>query len=192
MLDRPPLRRAAMGATVLMVAGLSMSQLRQARESYVQEVPLDLPGAARLRVHPNVARTLHTLTQTLRDQSDTFLCIPGFGSLYFWTGEQPPTLDVLSHVMQFYSEERQDAMLGALLEHPHPIVVHFRGLALPSPTFEEKLEKRFKPLMQIGEYQLLVPREIPGANFSKPDGRGIDPRTSRPPSSHDPGAPMYF
>jgi hypothetical protein len=150
---------------LLTVVGLSVSQLQQARGWYALEVPLDLPGAARLRVLPVVARSLHTLTQTLRDKSDTFLCIPGFSSLYFWTGEEPPTLDVLGHAMQFYSEERQDAMLGALLEHPRPIVVHFHGLAPPSPALEAKLNELFQPLTQIGPYQLLVPRESPAPMY---------------------------
>jgi hypothetical protein len=158
VLDRGELRAGATAAVFLAVVGLSVSQLRLMHQFYLSQVPLDLPGAVRLRMDPGSAQMLRTLTQTLRDKSDTFLSVPGFSSLYFWTGEAPPTLDVIGHAIELYSEERQEAMLGALVEHPHPILVHFRGLAVPFPPFEKRVSERFEPLMSIGPYQLLVPR----------------------------------
>jgi hypothetical protein len=133
-------------------------QLQSWRAAYAANVPVDLPGTARLRLPWGQVDTLSQLTQILRERADTFLCVPGFSSLYFWTGKEPPTLDVIGHVMRYYSDERQAAMVSALLQHPSPMVVHFQGLALPDQAFEERLRQRFTPVKSIGKYQLLVPR----------------------------------
>lgn len=148
-------------AVALLVAASAVWQLHLWRTLYATLVPADLPGAARLRLPAERVALLHTLTQTLRERSDTFLCVPGFNSLYFWTGEDPPTLDVTPVTIRVHSDERQAAMLDALLEHPRPMAVHFKGLADPYPPFEDRLRQSFTPLMKVGTYQLLVPRRAP-------------------------------
>jgi hypothetical protein len=158
MLGRRELRVSAAGILLLAVMGCSVWQLRAVRQGYAALVPVDLPGTARLRLPMKTVKLLQTLTQTLRERADTFLCVPGFSSLYFWTGKEPPTLDVIGQDMRFYSDERQAAMVSALLQHRSPVVVHFPGMAVPYPPFEERLRQSFKPLMQIGPYELLVPR----------------------------------
>jgi len=164
VLGRPGLRAAVTGIALLVVASLSVWQLRLAQQGYAELVPLDLPGAMRLRLPLATVQTLQTLTHTLRERSDTFLCVPGLGSLYFWTGEEPPTLDVIGHEIRLFSDERQAAMLNALLEHRSPIIVRSLGLAPPYPPFEARLTERFKPLTTIGSYAtigtygLFVPR----------------------------------
>ena len=161
VLARRELRVAVAGSVLVVVMGCSVWQMRRWRQAYSALVPVDLPGATRLHLPRSMVETLRALTQTLRERADTFLCVPGFSSLYFWTGKDPPTLDVFDNDMNFYSEERPGAMqsaLSALLEHRSPVIVHFRGLFLPYPPVEERLRQDFKPLTQIGGYQLLVPR----------------------------------
>jgi hypothetical protein len=157
VLAQPALRAAVAGTVLLALTSSSVSQLRVARDTYAGFVPLDLPGAARLRLPAVQVKTLRTLTETLRDRADTFLCVPGFNSLYFWTGKEPPTLDVIGHMTNL-SDEQGAAIISALLQHRRPMVVHFQGLAAPYPPFEERLRQSFKPMMRIGKYQLLVPR----------------------------------
>lgn len=157
-LARPALHAAVAGIVLLVVTSVIVWQLSVWRAVYAASVPVDLPGAARLRLPARQVSTLHALTQILRERADTFLCVPGFSSLYFWTGKEPPTLDVVGHEMRFYSDERQAAMVSALLQHRSPMVVRFRGLAAPYPPFEERLRQSFTPLKRIEKYQLLVRR----------------------------------
>jgi hypothetical protein len=161
VLARRELRVAAAGSILVAVMTYSVWQLSLWRQLYTTLVPLELPGAMRLHLPRAMAEQLRTLTQTLRERADTFLCIPGFGSLYFWTGKDPPTLDVIDNDMAFYSEERPAAVLSALsalLEHQRPVIVHFKSPFPPYPPLEQRLSQEFEPLMQIGRYQLLVPR----------------------------------
>lgn len=150
--------RLAAAALLVFVGGASGREVRAAQQRYSLQVPLDLPGASRLRSFPFHVEELHDLTRTLREHSDTFLCMPGFNSLYFWAGMKPPTLDVLGHEMRLYSEERWAAMISALLRHERPMIVQFRGLAANDPALEARLKQWFKPLMRISKYKLLVRR----------------------------------
>lgn len=157
-LARPRLRVAAGGLALLALTGATLWELRRATSAYDALVPLDLPGAVRLRQPLEVVQVLQRLSTALRERADTFLSVPGFSSLYFWTGKEPPTLDVIGHQMRFYSDERQAEMLRALLQHQRPMVVHFQGLAPPYPPLEAELQRRLTKAMQFGEYEVLVPR----------------------------------
>ena len=155
--------RAVAGCILLVIASVTAKQLRMrlqsSRARYAAYVPVGLPGTARLRLPKGEVIRLNRLTEILRQRADTFLCVPGFSSLYFWTGKEPPTLDVIGHVMGYYPEARQAAMVNALLQHSSPMVVRILGLAPPYPPFDERLNKSFTPLMTVDQFQLLVPRD---------------------------------
>jgi hypothetical protein len=156
VLDHRALRLATAAATLVGVALLTGWHVVALRRQYLAQVPLDLPGATRLRLSSTQVDDLRTLVDTVREHSDTFICLPGFGSLYFWTGEEPPTLDVFAEQIRFLSDERQAAMVDALLAHPRPMIVDFPALA--PPPVEARLRERFELLTSVGGYQLLVPR----------------------------------
>jgi hypothetical protein len=148
----------AAAAIALLLAGNAMWKLHLARLRYAGLVAVDLPGTARLRLPTNHVSLLRTLTDALRERADTFLCDTGFNSLYFWTGKEPPTLDVIGNQIRFSSDERQAAMMAALLAHQRPMVVRFTGSMQRYPPFEARLQQLFTPLTKIGDYELLVPR----------------------------------
>ncbi len=154
----PAVGRALAGGVLLVVLVESAQVALLWRAIYGNLAPLGLPGAERIHLVPEEAELYRVLVKTLRERAGTFLAVPGFSSLYFWTGEEPPTLDVIGHEMRFYSEQHQAAMLNALLERQNPVVVRFQGLAPPYPPFEERVDRSFKPLTWIGPYQLLVRR----------------------------------
>jgi hypothetical protein len=143
---------------VVFLVTASTARLNNRRSLYDRLTPLRLPGAERIRVIGAQAREIRALVSALRENSDTFLTYPGFNSLYFWTGKTPPTLDVLSHDVSFYSEERRSAMMKTLLESPRPYVVRFRGLGRPYPPFTAQINRAFQVSSQVGKYELLVPR----------------------------------
>lgn len=151
-------RAAGLRFALLLVLGGTTFHVLWCHRIYSRLQPMELPGTTRLRATQEQVGILQRLTTTLRVESDAFLSIPGFNSLYFWAGKEPPTLDVIGHQMRFYSDERQARMVEALLQHPRPMVVHFSGLAEPYPPLEALLARKFKPFTSIGKYELLVPR----------------------------------
>ena len=58
--------------------------------AYRSGVPLDLPGAGRLRLPPAQAEQLRSVTRALNAECRTFLTMPGLNSFYLWTGETAP------------------------------------------------------------------------------------------------------
>ena len=58
--------------------------------AYRSGVPLDLPGARRLRLEPAQAEQLRALSGALRRNCRTFLTVPGLNSLYQFTDEPAP------------------------------------------------------------------------------------------------------
>jgi hypothetical protein len=74
--------------------------------AYSSGVPLDLPGASRLRLQPAQAEQLRSLSGALRRNCRTFLTMPGLDSLYLFTGEPPP-VELSGPWMYFLSESDQ-------------------------------------------------------------------------------------
>lgn len=58
--------------------------------AYRSGVPLDLPGARRLRLEQGQAEQLRALSAALQRNCRTFLTMPGLNSLYLFTGEPAP------------------------------------------------------------------------------------------------------
>jgi hypothetical protein len=158
-LVRPTLRKVGAVAAIVGVAALTQHRLHGIHRQYEALTPLGLPGAERVRLGRAHGELLRSLVATLRENADTFLTYPGFNSLYFWTGKRPPTLDVLSHEVRLYSEERQAAMVEALLAYERPYVVRSLGLAPANPAFIERISRHFKPSTRIGLQELLVRRD---------------------------------
>jgi hypothetical protein len=155
---RPAPRRVAAAVTIAAVLVLVQLRLEPIRRWHEELSPLDLPGAQLVRLPANPADDLRSLVEILRTHADTFMTYPGFNSLYFWTGKNPPTLDVLSHDVRIYSEQRRQAMMEALLAHEHPYVVRYRGLVPADPSFTRLINSHFKPITRLGSYQLMVLR----------------------------------
>ena len=58
--------------------------------AYRSGVPLDLPGAGRLRLPAAQAEQLRSVTAALKGRCRTFLTMPGLNSFYLWTDETAP------------------------------------------------------------------------------------------------------
>jgi hypothetical protein len=149
-------RRPARGAT----AGLALALLTvQTRSELVlwstihgMLVPLGLPGAARVRVSEGNAAAIHGLVTELQTRCTSFLVFPGVSSLYFWTGSQPPTLDLVPNWTRLISDERFAAMESALLRSSSPCVVRCQGMAerVSDPRVDALLEGRFRRGRRFG------------------------------------------
>jgi hypothetical protein len=161
-----PWARRAVSATLVLVLVVLCARAGASEEFGYRTVlvPLGLPGAERIHLPAEDVSEYQLLAQFLRDRAHTLFSLPGFNSLYFWTGTEPPTLDVIGHVMSIYSPERWTAMVDALASAPKPMVVRFRGLAPPAKSFAKRLDLSFAPVVKIGRYRVLALRPTPVAD----------------------------
>jgi hypothetical protein len=90
------LRRIRMQmATALVLIVLAVSWLppvwHQSRFAYASSVPIGLPGASRIRVSAGQAARLRQVTQSIRDNCDTFISLPGLDSFYIFSQLPAPS-----------------------------------------------------------------------------------------------------
>ncbi|HLH53747.1 MAG TPA: hypothetical protein VKY92_09045 [Verrucomicrobiae bacterium] len=78
------------GALVLLF-GLFAKETTTLRQSYESRVPLNLPGARRLRLTAEEVDTYRAVVAELaKPEVTTFLTLPGMNSFYFWSKKEPP------------------------------------------------------------------------------------------------------
>jgi hypothetical protein len=63
---------------------------QKSRSEYSSEVALGLPGASLVRVPADQAVVLREVSQSIRDNCDTFISLPGLDSFYLFANVQPP------------------------------------------------------------------------------------------------------
>ncbi len=120
---RPFVRAFAVGFLVL-VPLYSLDVAYKARRQYRSLPSLALPGAERIHLADERVQIYQWLTQNVRQHCDTFMGLPGLPSLYFWTGEDPPTRFNLSNWMYVLNDEQQLEVASALSTHPNGCVVY--------------------------------------------------------------------
>ena len=143
---RQPVRAATMGIVLAFLIVQTHSALALWRLMHEKGVPLGMPGAWRMRVPERDAEAIHGLVAELQTRCTSFLVFPGVSSLYFWTGSEPPTLDLVPHQTRMISDERFAVMRTALERSSSPCVVTCKGLAerIPDPRVDAWLRGRFR------------------------------------------------
>lgn len=156
----PRLARPVAAAGVVLAVLLAVAGAAQRYAYYRGQVPLDLPGARRLRVSEAQARQYRDLVAALRDK-DRFFTTTGLNSLYFWTEKKPPTRLVLTHEVRQFPVERLKGTVDAVLAHGRSCVVAGgRSIAYtpPYPPFHGYIEEHFVPTTRVGDYVLMEPK----------------------------------
>ena len=69
------------------------------------------------------------LTQVVQAHGRTFFAMPGMGSLYFWTGQEPPTLLNATTWMMLLTPAQQSRVVMDLQQTPELCVVRWNALA---------------------------------------------------------------
>jgi hypothetical protein len=156
---RQPARWATGVGLLAAAVMMSRAQLATFETVYRNEVPLGLPGTERTHVLRWQAAELQSLVASLRERCGLIFAAPGFNSLYFWTGQEPPTLDLVTNDLRILSDVREDAIVAALARSPDSCVVRYRLFFPPEPRFDARIEPLFTPWRQITRYQVLVRRE---------------------------------
>jgi hypothetical protein len=159
-------RTLATAALVLMAIfnlGIAWNRYR----NYRALPALDLPGAGRVHVEPEVKEQFEQLARDLGRSCDVFEALPGLPSFNFWSRKDPLT-GLNSDAWTIYLSAGQQArIVTALSSHPraciiyHPVLTAFWNKGnedLSSLPLVAYIRENFRPLASAGKYQLLVRR----------------------------------
>jgi hypothetical protein len=124
---------------------------------YASTPTLGLPGATHVHLPPHEAQIYQRLTQYLQTQSDTFVTVPGLNSLYFWTGEKPPTYFNISEVV-LLNDEQQAEVVSALRSARRPLIVvnkSFRWYSAGNGPLSRLIDGECREICRFGDCQVL-------------------------------------
>ncbi len=156
-LTRIRLQLAAGLVFLTFAAGWLPTTWKDSRAAYASGLPLGLPGASLVRVPADQATPLRQVTQSIRDNCDTFISIPGLDSFYIFGQLQPPIplptrymwlIDDVPHQQALVEASKRinrlcvvenDFLIGSWSqgrEHNGPLVTYVHDGFVPAYTFE--------------------------------------------------------
>jgi hypothetical protein len=116
----------ATGAVAVFGLWLCVSPLRdysnRVGDAYGAGVPLDLPGAERMRLPSDRVAQLHDLVADLRTRCATFVSIPALPSLYLFSN-MPPAVSLSGPWPFFLTDEDQEKIVARIHDLPGLCVV---------------------------------------------------------------------
>jgi hypothetical protein len=158
---RLPRARVAMAALVVLLAATLLARDVSLYRRRAVLTPLDLPGAARVRMPAEDAARYRWLAATLRANADTFV----FGehardSFYFWTGLEPPTGLNPTFWPHLLRHDEQQRIVDALEVAPRPAVVHepYDGTLPADSPLLAYLGTRFRPALAEHDFEVWLPK----------------------------------
>ncbi len=143
-----------LSAPIAVLAGLAwlssvfVGDLSSEMRSYHANTPVTLLGSDLIHLPASQAGPLESLSQAIRAQCSTFVTLPAMDSLYFWTGEGPPTdwfnvwlytadrplqQQIVEHV------KRVDPSRFCVIENPVSLLSWKRLPQLPLVRLEERV-----------------------------------------------------
>ncbi|MGH7643504.1 MAG: hypothetical protein ACRENX_10955 [Candidatus Dormibacteria bacterium] len=156
---------ALVAIVVLLVAVFSDGQLIiRGYTTYRTETPLRLAGSAGIRLPSSQVAQFRTIVNQLHAHCSTFFSEPGFNSLYFFSGDKPPTLLNSSSWIVGMNSHQQAEIVRQLKSVTDLCIVKsqveigywLRGRPLPQRPLVRYIEGSFRPLVTVAKYQILV------------------------------------
>jgi hypothetical protein len=150
----------------------------EARGIYDAFVPLNLPGASRMRQPAPTAQELQQVSRELRQNCRTYFGMPGLDSFYLWAREEPPTSSNVGDWMGLWDDAKQRQALGEIRGTPGLCLLRNDVIAstykqngrFPDrPLYRWFVQAPFRRVARIGDYQILAraPREASGASAGR-------------------------
>ena len=160
--------RWAAGAlgTLLLLAPFARETI-QMRKVYLSRTPLELFGAARIRLTPEEVQAYHQVVAELAPpEVQTFLTLPGMDSFYLWTHKEPPNGLNVSAWVVLLDAQAQERIWQAAVRHPGLMVVRnrslirrwVRGRSVEGLPLVRHIEENFKTVAEHGGYELMTRR----------------------------------
>jgi hypothetical protein len=161
------IRRQVATALLLLALGVSWLPMswQQTRTAYKSSVPLGLPGATLVRVPADQAALFREVTQSLRENCDTFISVPGLDSFYMFGQLQPPApptrwIWLANDVPQEKAVVEASNRISRLcvLENDDLIKFQLQGRPAPNGPLPAYIQSDFVPAYSFGPYTILVRR----------------------------------
>jgi hypothetical protein len=139
--------------------------VRDTSAAYASAVSLGLPGATLIRVPPEQAAVLRQLTQSIRDNCETFISVPGLDSFYIFGQVQPPyplptrlmwlVGDVPHLRALIVASDRINRL--CVIENDYLIKAWSRGRTVTGPL-NDYIQAGFVPIYSDSYYTVLIRR----------------------------------
>jgi len=138
---------------------------RDTQATYASDVSLGLPGANLVRVTPERAAVLRHIYQTVHDNCDNFVSVPGLDSFYIWEKFDPPTplpsrfiwlADDVPHLQALIKSSDQINRL-CIVENSYLILAWSRGRTVTGPL-DDYIQAGFVQIDSIDYYSVLARR----------------------------------
>ena len=170
-----PALRASVAGVLLLVALYYAHEAFRSRRYYLSLTPLALPGAERIRVPADQARTYQWLVRNLKQSCDGFVGYPEMPSLHLWSGvpspgplHEPPGPLNGDAWMLVLTREQQEIIVKDFSRFSNPCVVYIPKLV----TFWNKgrqdwsdlplvkyIQQHFKTAGETDGYYFLIRNE---------------------------------
>ena len=133
---------------------------------YREGQPLSNWGAARIHVPQDTAHFYELLVSALRKRCDTFLTMPGLGSLYLMSRETPPTWMNISDWEFSWDRETQQRVVDQVKNVPRMCAVRYPGVEtmwsqgkpIPNYPLRAFILNDFRSVAWYGGLDLMVRR----------------------------------
>jgi hypothetical protein len=153
---------ASLGAAAVLVP-FAQETLRL-RTAFASLTPLDLPGAARIRLTSDEVRVYHQIVDDLsRPEVETFLTLPGMDSFYLWARKEPPNgLNVSAWIVLLDGPEQERIWQAAQMYQGLMVVRNRRlirswvgGRSIAQLPLVRHIDENFIQVADYGGYEML-------------------------------------
>lgn len=134
----------------------------------------------RARLPADTVRRYQWMVSTLVRHCDTFVTMPGFNSLYFWTRMAPPTGYNATAWMTLLTDAEQEQIVRALAEHPNACVIYnsfftrfLAGRANGDWPLATYIRASFRTVLKVGGDEFMIRNERPWSG-DDPDARTLN------------------
>lgn len=160
--------KAGFVAALFFVFGLVWCQPITVLTQFATMEPLKLPGSQYRRMPADQVNEYRRLSKYLESNCDTFIVVPGFNSLYFWTDKSPPNYFNISGENNLPMDAQQALVVSALKKAKRPLIV-LRQIDWPDEVIRGKLNdgplaqfirRECAPIDGFDSFQILAPKKV--------------------------------
>ncbi|MEO8368101.1 MAG: glycosyltransferase family 39 protein [Candidatus Solibacter sp.] len=122
------MNRAAVPAAIGLILFGDVLLLAHYRQTYMDSEPLNLPGAARLRLPAAEARSLQEISRQAKEFCSLLFTVPGMPSFNLWTGIAPPAATLVAFSIGL-DDDSQRRLITDISAAPRPCVIYNPAMA---------------------------------------------------------------
>lgn len=134
-------------------------ELKRSRAAYDAAIPLELPGAGKVRLGSEEEVQLYrSIAAALRENCAATLMEPGIDSFYLWSEQEPPSYTATGWETLF-DDAHQEKVIADTAGTSRLCLLRNPGLAAgwgeTDGPLVRYLDRGFRPLAKFGDYELL-------------------------------------